>query len=444
MRSIARMIAACKARRLGTACRRGFFAGRDRATSDGFSVSHNARLCAAALATLLAPAAPAAANDSAASLGAGGLVLERSADIAMAVEVLEIRREAVRVRYHFVNRGPTEVTTLVAFPLPEVNPDYLDDANFNTRADPANFVGFTVTVDGRRVTPRAELRAFVGAREVTALLRELRVPVSLFDARLAPALEALAPPARARLETAGAASGGAPLWRMQARLYWEQRFPPGRPVAVEHRYRPIAGVSPWQVNELLQRGPRDEVRRSPYCLDAAARARLAPMQDDALVFVVHVDYILGTARNWAGPIGDFELIADSGGPGYLATACIEGARRVSAQRVEARLADFLPTRELVVGFIALPPDDVLSAVAPASERALTAQDLANLSLAQLRMMRNEIYARHGMIFRSEPLRRHFAGQPWYQARHADVTAMLTPVERANVALIQERERALAR
>jgi hypothetical protein len=346
------MIGANRARAMGSDRFHEVFAPRAASTSDGFSVSHKNWLCGFAALAWLA-AVPAAANDAAASLGAGGLTLARAADVAMAVEMLEIGRTSVRERYVFVNRGAQEVATVVAFPLPDVGPAYLDDADFGTRADPANFVGFTVTVDGRRVTPRVELRAFVGAREVTGLLRALQVPVSLFDARLAPALQALAPPARARLSAAGAIADVSPQWRMQARLFWEQRFPVGEPVAVEHRYRPIAGGSFWLARELLGRGV-EGAQRSPYCLDPAARARVAALDPEMPIWVGHVDYILTTARSWAGPIGDFELIADSGDPEVVATACIDGARRVSARRVEARLADFTPARELVVGFIALP------------------------------------------------------------------------------------------
>ena len=69
--------------------------------------------------------------------------------------------------------------------------------------------------------------------------------------------------------------------------------------------------------------------------------------------------------------------------------------------------------------------------------------LEGLFLEDARQMRQEIYARHGYIFRNEALRRYFAAQPWYQPRHADVTAMLSDIERANLALIQERERVLA-
>lgn len=407
----------------------------------------------AAVATLAAAGA-AVANDSTASLGAGGLVLERTAAVAMAEEVLEIRPDRVQVRYRFVNRSARDVETLVAFPLPAVSADYREDPGFDTRRDAANFVGFTAMVDGRAVPLRAELRAYAGTREVTGLLREAGVPVSLFDMRLDRALEGLARPQRARLAAARAIlsdADPAPQWTMQARLYWQQRFPAGRTVAVAHDYRPVAGLSMWSPRELLRTDAADE-----HCLDPGARAALTRRSagDESLSLLrTQVDYILSTARNWAGPVGAFTLVVDSNAPDVVALACFEGMTRVSPGRLEVRLADFVPQRDLKVVFLAVRSPDAPDAPADgppqgrfpeASQRPLGESDLAGLSLAELRLMRNEIFARRGYIFRREDLRRHFAAQPWYRPRFDDVTAQLAPVERANLQAIQARERALTR
>lgn len=407
---------------------------------------------AASVALVLAIAGTAAANDSTASLGAGGLVLERSAAVAMAEEVLEIRPDRVQLRYRFVNRGPRDVDTLVAFPLPAVTADYRDDPGFDTRRDAANFVGFTAAVDGRAVPLRAELRAFAGSREVTALLREAGVPVSFFDTRLDRALERLARPVRARLAAARAIQSEtdpAPLWTMQARLYWRQRFPAGRPVAVAHDYRPVAGLSMMTVRELLRPDQAEE-----HCVDPAARAALAGRHGgEDMVLRTQVDYVLSTARNWAGPIGAFTLVVDSNAPDVVALACFEGMARVSPGRLEARLADFVPQRELKVVFVTVHRQDGEDAPADAaaqgrfpeaSLRRLSEGDLARLPLADLRLMRNEIFARRGYVFRREDLRRHFAAQPWYRPRFDDVMTQLSAIERANLQAIQARERALAR
>ena len=46
-------------------------------------------------------------------------------------------------------------------------------------------------------------------------------------------------------------------------------------------------------------------------------------------------------------------------------------------------------------------------------KAITEQMLKGLSLHELRLLRNEIYARHGRMFRAEWLQQYFFFQPWY-------------------------------
>ena len=46
-------------------------------------------------------------------------------------------------------------------------------------------------------------------------------------------------------------------------------------------------------------------------------------------------------------------------------------------------------------------------------RTITDQMLRGLSLHELRLLRNEIYARHGRMFRAEWLQQYFYQQPWY-------------------------------
>ena len=46
-------------------------------------------------------------------------------------------------------------------------------------------------------------------------------------------------------------------------------------------------------------------------------------------------------------------------------------------------------------------------------RAITEQMLRGLSLHELRLLRNEVYARHGRMFRADWLQQYFFFQPWY-------------------------------
>jgi YARHG domain len=73
---------------------------------------------------------------------------------------------------------------------------------------------------------------------------------------------------------------------------------------------------------------------------------------------------------------------------------------------------------------------------------LTERMLANVNLADLRLIRNEIYARHGRPFQTPWLAEYFRQEPWYTPRKGYTDADLSPVERANIALIAQREKQL--
>jgi hypothetical protein len=73
---------------------------------------------------------------------------------------------------------------------------------------------------------------------------------------------------------------------------------------------------------------------------------------------------------------------------------------------------------------------------------LTEEMLSYLTLADLRLLRNEIYARHGRPFQTAWLARVFRQYPWYAPRSDYTDAELSAVERANIALIAKREEQL--
>ena len=76
----------------------------------------------------------------------------------------------------------------------------------------------------------------------------------------------------------------------------------------------------------------------------------------------------------------------------------------------------------------------------ASDRLLTEKDFQGLSAQQLRMMRNEIMARHGYAFKNETLKKHFNEQPWYFPLFLNADSQLTDIEKENVKFIQAHER----
>jgi hypothetical protein len=84
-----------------------------------------------------------------------------------------------------------------------------------------------------------------------------------------------------------------------------------------------------------------------------------------------------------------------------------------------------------------------------SGRLIQPEELEPLSLGELELMRNEIYARHGWIFRRPDLQNYFESQPWYRPRsdnayysNPQVEAELSPIERRNIQIIVSRENAM--
>ena len=75
----------------------------------------------------------------------------------------------------------------------------------------------------------------------------------------------------------------------------------------------------------------------------------------------------------------------------------------------------------------------------AGGRVLTAVELKGKSKDELRFMRNEIFARHGYIFKSQELNNYFAKQPWYKPTTTDVNHVLSEAEKKNVELIKSLE-----
>lgn len=72
-------------------------------------------------------------------------------------------------------------------------------------------------------------------------------------------------------------------------------------------------------------------------------------------------------------------------------------------------------------------------------RTISEQMLQGLSLHELRLLRNEIYARHGRMFRAEWLQQYFYGQPWYTPDENFKDESLSGTHKVNVETIVKYE-----
>src|SRR6185312_46171 len=82
------------------------------------------------MAALLLASVPVMANDTTAVLTTGGLEFVTNQDIVMESEELFISQEEIRVVYQFRNTGESDQNILVAFPMPDIVPNFYSDVAY--------------------------------------------------------------------------------------------------------------------------------------------------------------------------------------------------------------------------------------------------------------------------------------------------------------------------
>ncbi len=76
----------------------------------------------------------------------------------------------------------------------------------------------------------------------------------------------------------------------------------------------------------------------------------------------------------------------------------------------------------------------------ASEVLLTPDDFKFITCSELRIIRNEIFARYGYKFKSEDLIEYFSKQKWYIPLYDNVDTFLNEIEKENITLILVAEK----
>ncbi|MGO4725998.1 MULTISPECIES: DUF4424 domain-containing protein [unclassified Inquilinus] len=308
---------------------------------------------------------PARANDSSAEIAVGGLVLTKSDDIEMRSEDLFVSAKEIRVTYHFFNRSARDKTVTVAFPTPDVTLDFIDGLNSIPHEGSENFLDFSTKVDGKAVPTQIEAKAFGNGVDQTALLKQLGVP--LYPDPTYEGLDGLPKEKWDELEKLGLAMVNeydagkgwerhlAPSWTLKTTFHFQQTFPAGREVVIEHRYKPATGSGVGTALAYPSSEPDSEYVQylRKYCVEKSflavmERARVAAKADNPPFGDQRISYILKTGANWAGPIKDFRLVVDKGSPDYLVTFCADGLKKISPTQFEMRKTNFTPTADLDV------------------------------------------------------------------------------------------------
>jgi hypothetical protein len=316
---------------------------------------------------LMATAGPAPPNDSAAEMSIGGLQFVRTNDVAMESEDLHIALERISVRYKFTNLTTKPVTLTVAFPLPDIDMSEAESIALPS-IDPVNFVEFETMVDGSPAPLAIEQRAIAGNKDVSALLRELKLPLLPLGSR---EIRVADLPAATRIRLvddgllmpAGMSDNGrqqyVPGWITRTSAVRQQVFQPMRTVTVEHQYRPSVGSSPDTILRSNLRHSsalgRELARyRKEYCIQDAFLAEIdkragSSQANTANLQERRISYVLKTGANWAAPIRSFKLTISPGGSDRLVSFC-PGRLKPSAtgNTLEYTASDFTPVADLKI------------------------------------------------------------------------------------------------
>ena len=309
------------------------------------------------------------ANDSSAEKAAGGLVLRQNRDIDMVSEDLFVSPAQVRVHYVFRNRAAQPRRITVAFPMPD------RDLSYEMESEVAYPGDFHTLVEGRPVRMSVERRAVLNGADRTAELTRLGVPVAPPAGEsatwLAQRIRRMPRATQERLARAGLIDADSlhmdqpdilPMWTVRETWHWDQVFPAGRDLRVEHRYAPGVGGTAGVplANHDFRNGENGREYQREYCTDAAFLAALDRMQQRAeqsqrdYPMESRLRYILRTGGNWRSPIGDFRMVVDKGDPNAIVSFCGEGVRRLSPTQFEVRHRNWRPDRDLAVLIVGVP------------------------------------------------------------------------------------------
>jgi hypothetical protein len=329
----------------------------------------------AALLVAFSVTSSALADDAAASISAGGLVvLKREDRITMAWEVLTIGLQKVRVDYEFRNDTDEDVTTVVAFPIP---PYALEAQERSIKEQ--GFDDFRLRIEGQPARFQVESRATLKGRDVTAILNKYGIDVATFghfdDVHFqARDIRRLSPAQRMSLIKAGIIGSDADSddanWTVEKKYYWTQTFPAHGTIHISHEYSPVVGYNFVSTDEFRALrhdppvpAPNAQIDRSTVtelksvCLDEGLRSNLesaSAHSGEGYGHINYVDFILTSANTWKQPIVDFTLFVErpieKDQRDVVSFCWPSPVEKVNASRFKATATNLIPQHELRIGF----------------------------------------------------------------------------------------------
>jgi hypothetical protein len=316
-------------------------------------------------ALLLLPAQAALAfedsGDNVAELVLESLRLPKTTLVSLAEATVRISPKQVQVDYVFRNIGEAPVTSVVIFPMPEVEGPYVNIDAGNTTS--ANFLDFAATQDGAAVKPELQQRVYSAGLDLTDTLTGNGISLNPLSEAAKSDVRTLPQAAVEKWLTLGLlvedpsemSEDGkkvyAPTWAMRSTYSWTVTFPPGKDVHISTVHANSIGSSvAFGLNpDAPPDDPGLKATRDRYCIDDAIMKAAKEMQEGQSAFNVSwSSFKLNAGSSWSPGIGTFRLIIEKSSPSSLVSACGGGEKKISPTSVETTVSDFTPDKPIDV------------------------------------------------------------------------------------------------
>lgn len=284
------------------------------------------------------------ADDSIAAIGAGGIELLQSDDIRMEEQDLFLTRDKVRTRFLFRNESDVDITSLVAFVMPDIQAEDLMKRDTIPLAD---MLSFTVESNGRKITPDYDLRAILNDKDITEQLEKLKIMPEDITRHVS---SGFAPAQRDELKKIGAMHAffdNVPGWNTRLRIYWEQQFLAGAQVEIYHEYKPFLGtenISPETITEV-------SAFTEAFCMTNAQKRQAAELLRQPGVRAYDLEYTLSTGASWKGSIRRLAITIEKTNPDDIIASCLPGLKPESSNTYSVSHENIKPTEDIRVLFI---------------------------------------------------------------------------------------------
>lgn len=326
------------------------------------------------------------ANDTTATIAAGGIEYKKNNDISMEEEILKISTNKIDVSYKFQNHSNKEIQETIAFPLPLVPqensaPDWDEEYIARTLLRADNVSNLKILMSGSAFTDfersvngsphygyqyHVEAIHNISGSNITKQLRDNNIILS--SAFLNGYMEEGELERNAELKNKLKKLNlldkhEQPVWKTRTTYTWTQSFPANSSLVTTHRYTPRTGFY-WLRRaannpDKLDQEITPSKKLSDYCPTAEDETAILNafkkgIEGDVLR-VNEIQYILTTGANWKGAIKNFRLEIKPPTAKTRVLFCWEGKiTKTSDGTLVSTLENFTPKKDLKILFVSIP------------------------------------------------------------------------------------------